>query len=57
MDPKKAAKILRDKLTAKPLPFNANVEFDCGGRLANGFVHEIVGEVTTQVEDLENIHL
>ena len=38
MDPKKAAKILTDKLTAKPLPFNANVEFDCGGHLANGFV-------------------
>ena len=31
MDPKKATKILTDKLTAKPLPFNANVEFDCVG--------------------------
>ena len=43
MYPKKAAKILTDKLTAKPLPFNANFEFDCGGHLANEFVHEIVG--------------
>ena len=31
MDPKKAAKILTDKLTAKLLPFNVNVVFDCGG--------------------------
>ena len=29
MDPKKAAKILTDNLTAKPLSFIANVEFDC----------------------------
>ena len=37
MDPKQPARILTDlifefeKITAKPLPFNANVEFDCDG--------------------------
>ena len=39
-DQTKTAKILTEKLTAKPLPFNANVEFDCGGHLANGFNKE-----------------
>ena len=38
IDTHKAVKILTDRLTAKPLPFNAKVEFDCGSHVAGGFV-------------------
>ena len=38
INPNKAATILPDKVITKPLPFNTNVEFECGGHLANEFV-------------------